>query len=219
VNFWNESLPSSNYGFHKENADHLDGNAPDWKGKYTLIRFGIYTQDHAWHSGGLRVIAKSHNAVSSPRDKLVNVRTRIGDVVVWNLRTDHPGAAPMPRLLPWVCVEMGGSWSRLNRYLAPIERPVWMRIPSFLFADGGPERGAIFVSLGREDAHLERYLAYMKTRAYAIEGWKNSEYGADVWDAIRGKNIKVIDVGEEIRRRLAAGDTSLGVNEGYKAIY
>jgi hypothetical protein len=35
---------------------------------------------------------------------------------------------------------------------------------------------------------------------------------------VRGKNIKVIDVGEEVRHLLAAGDTSLGVNREYAAI-
>src|SRR5262245_18101309 len=44
------------FGFHKDNADRSDPNAPDWKGKYTQIRFGLYLQDHSWHSGGLRVI-------------------------------------------------------------------------------------------------------------------------------------------------------------------
>jgi hypothetical protein len=36
--------------------------------------------------------------------------------------------------------------------------------------------------------------------------------------SVRGKNIKVVDVGEEVRRRLTAGDTSLGVNVGPVAI-
>jgi hypothetical protein len=58
----------------------------------------------------------------------------------------------------------------------------------------------------------------LKTRAYAIESWKKSEYGPDVEDAVRGKNIKVIDVADEVRRRLAAGDSSLGVNVGHATI-
>jgi hypothetical protein len=215
------------FGFHKDNVDRQNVDAPDWNGRYTQIRFGLYLQDHAWHSGGLRVIPKSHNAVSNPGAKPVNVRTRLGDLVVWNLRTDHAGAAMMLRFLPWVYVEipewarrklMEGSRTPGCRYLVPLAEPVSMRVPRVLLASEGPERAALFFSMGREDAHLERYLTYLKTRAYAIELWKNSEYGPDVGEAVRGKDIKVIDMGEEIRRQLAAGDTSLGVNEGYAAI-
>jgi hypothetical protein len=37
------------YGWHKDNADRRDANAPDWQSKYTLIRFGLYLQDHSKH--------------------------------------------------------------------------------------------------------------------------------------------------------------------------
>jgi hypothetical protein len=142
----------------------------------------------------------------------------VGDLVVWNLRTDHAGAAAMLRLVPWLYVELRETEGRDYLYLPSLHRRVPVRIPRILLADGGPERAAIFFSLGREDAHLERYLNYMKSRAYAIEMWKNLEYGPDVWDAVRGKNITVLDMGEEVRRRLAEGDTSLGVNEKYAAL-
>jgi hypothetical protein len=208
------NIGQHSFGFHKDNADRLDGNAPDWKGKFAQIRFGIYLQDHAWHSGGLRVIAKSHNAISNPGGKRVNVRTRVGDVVVWNLRTDHAGAATMLRFLPWVYVEAQCTegWARVPRYMATLEWPFRIRVPRFLLADGGPERAGMFFTLGREDAHLKRNISYLKTRAYAIENWKNTVYGPDIWEAVRGKDIKVIDVPEEVRRQLAEGDTSLGAN-------
>jgi hypothetical protein len=205
-------------GFHKDNADRSDGNAPDWQGTYTQIRFGLYLQDHAWHSGGLRIIPKSQNSPCNPKAKRANARTRIGDLVVWNLRTDHSAGATILRFLPWVYVEAPEQEWWKHRYLVPVVRPFRARIPRVLFADCGPERAAMFFALGREDAHMERYLSYMKMRAYAIENWKNCQYGPDVWEAVRGKNIKVIDMGEEIRRRLAAGETSLGVNQGYAAI-
>ncbi|GEM_PF-809509 len=214
----NFTIGPATYFFHKDNADRSDDNAPDWKGPYTQIRFGVYLQEHARHSGGLRVIAGSHNSVSNPSGKRVNLRTRVGDLIVWNLRTDHTGAATLLRLLPWVCAEQRQTSRWNSRYLVRLNRPFPMIVPRFLLADDGPERAALFFSLGQEDAHLERYLSYMKTRTYAVEKWKNSEYGPDVWDAVRGKNIKVIDVGEEIRRRLAEGDTSLGVSKGYAAI-
>ncbi|MGA2700870.1 MAG: hypothetical protein ABSH35_07215 [Isosphaeraceae bacterium] len=99
------NIGQQSFDFHKDNADRADGNAPDWNGRYTQIRFGLYLQDHSWHSGGLRVIPRSQNAVSNPMGKPVNVRTRVSDLVVWNLRTDHAGAATMLRLLPWIYAE------------------------------------------------------------------------------------------------------------------
>jgi len=214
------------FEFHRDNADRRDGNAPDWKGKYTQINFAFYLQDHAWHSGGLRIIPRSHNAVSTPSCKPRNVRTRVGDLVVWNLRTLHAGAATMLRLLPLTYVEPTGlalekSHERPRtwyRYLVPVDKPVSMRIPRFLIAGEGPERAAMFFTMGREDAHMERFVSYLKTRTYAVERWKNSEYGRATWDAVQGKNIKVIDIGAEVRRRLAAGDTSLGLNKGHEVI-
>jgi hypothetical protein len=230
-------------GFHRDNVDRDDGNGPDWKSKYTQVRFGIYLQDHAWHAGGLRLVPKSHNSISNPARKPKNVRTRVGDLAVWNLRTNHAGGASMLRMLPWVYVELpdvepltdrvyrrvcrsltgvAAEPSRNARwgpgYMLPSHPAIRMRVPRFLVAEGGPERAAIFFTLGLADAHMERYVSYLKTCSYAIEGWKNAEYGPDVWAAVRGKNIKVIDVGEEVRRRLAAGDASLGVNKHHVAI-
>jgi hypothetical protein len=148
----------------------------------------------------------------------VNARTRLGDLIVWNLRTDHSAGATILRFLPWVYVEPPGPWVWGHRYLIPIDRPFRTRIPRILFASEGPERAVLFFTFGREDAHLERNLVYLKTRAYAVETWKNSVYGPDVWEAVRGKTIKVIDTGAEVRQRLGAGDQSLGVNKEHTAI-
>jgi hypothetical protein len=212
------TVGQQSYGFHKDNADRLDGSAPDWQGTYSLIRFGLYLQDHSWHSGGLRIRPGSHHAVSCPTCRPMSVRTRLGDLVVWNLRTDHAGNATLLRFFPWFYVERRYTGNWVPRYLVPIDRPLAIKIPRLLVAPDGPERAALFFTMGRGDAHLKRYVTYLKTRAYAIDLWKNSEYAPDVWDAVRGKNIKVIDEGEEVRQRLAAGETSIGVNQGYVPI-
>src|ERR1051326_5718700 len=38
-------------GFHKDNvnSDRYDGTKPDWQSDYTLIKLGIYVQDHTNH--------------------------------------------------------------------------------------------------------------------------------------------------------------------------
>src|SRR5947209_3238764 len=45
-------LGDKSHGYHKDNADREDPNAPDWQSNYTIIRFGLYLQDHSRHSGG-----------------------------------------------------------------------------------------------------------------------------------------------------------------------
>lgn len=209
------SIGQNSTGFHKDNTDRWDANGPDWKGRYTQIRFGLYLQDHAWHSGGLRVMPRSHNAMTCLTGEKVNVRTRVGDLVVWNLRTDHDGRATLLRFFPWVYAERCNTGDWVPRYLVPLVRPVPMRVPYLLLASERLGRAALFFTMGRDDAHRERYTTYLKSRTYAVEAWKNSEYGPVVWEAVQGKNIKVIDVGEEVRRRLAEGDTSLGFNKDY----
>jgi hypothetical protein len=87
-----------------------------------------------------------------------------------------------------------------------------------LIAGEGRERASIFFTLGLDDAHLKRNMAYLKSRAYAIEILRRSVYGPDLWETVKGKNIKVIDVGAEVRQQLATGDTSLGVNIGHATI-
>jgi hypothetical protein len=214
------------FGFHKDNADREDPQAPDWRSQYTQVRFGLYLQDHAWHSGGLRVIPGSHRSPSGPKARPVYVRTRPGDLVVWNMRLDHAGAAIMLRGLPGIYVDIP-EWAKMqlserprtfHGYRVPLTEPVRMKIPRFMIADDEAERIAMFFAMGREDEHMERYIAYIKSRAYAVEGFKRSVYGPDAWAAIEGKDIKVIDVPGEVRRGLAEGDPTLGRNEYYAPI-
>lgn len=104
--------------------DSLDGGViPCW-------RFGIYFQDYTTHSGCLSVAATSHlGPMNETRDvSVVPMRSRPGDVVVWNLRTMHqpntkigdlPFATPRNAIIfdyasPGIEVERYKTW-RLNR--------------------------------------------------------------------------------------------------------
>lgn len=184
-------------GYHKDNADRFDPRAPDWRSQYTLIRFGLYLQDHARHSGGLYVRARSHTLVSSREGRSLYVRTKPGDLVVWNLRTTHSGNGLLLRWLPRLTVPP---------YIAD-------RLPRGLFAGSECERIALFATFGIDDHHLVRYLAYLKTRAYAVATWRNSRYDDQVWNAVRQKQIVVKDVGSAILH-----EPGLGTNESYTPI-
>jgi hypothetical protein len=60
---------------------------PDWHGRYTALRFGIYLQDHTTHTGGLNLRDRSHNTVSLTTGRTIYLQSAVGDVVVWRLRT------------------------------------------------------------------------------------------------------------------------------------
>jgi len=190
-------LGEKSHGYHKDNADREDPKAPDWQSDYTIIRFGLYLQDHSRHSGGLNVRPRSHNIPNAQEGKNIYLRTRVGDLVVWNLRTSHSGSGRLLRLFPSV-------------YLDPSHGD---RLPGFFFAPLQRDRGALFCTYGADDNHLRRYLAYLQTRKYMVERWKHSEYTTDLPEAARAKNVIVRHLWSEIE-----GKVGLGINEGYVAI-
>lgn len=57
------TINSGSHNWHKDNTDRDDGNAPDWNGRYTVLRFGVYLQDHTQHSGGLNLRTGSQDNV------------------------------------------------------------------------------------------------------------------------------------------------------------
>jgi hypothetical protein len=135
-------------GFHKDNVDRNDGTKPDWQGEYTLVRIGLYYQDHSLHSGGLKVRLKSNLYPNHLQGKAYNIPTQVGDVVMWSLRTTHSGNNVRCRLAPNVCLH-----PRLEAKLPP-----WLRVPE------QQERFATFCTFGRPDHHLERYLNNLVAR-------------------------------------------------------
>jgi hypothetical protein len=95
VHFGNKlNRTGKDVGWHRD----CPGPAADpekivWQNDYPILRFGIYFQDHANHSGGLGVIPRSHldQRVKGPQ---CPVLSRLGDLVVWNQRIIHVGHLP-----------------------------------------------------------------------------------------------------------------------------
>jgi Phytanoyl-CoA dioxygenase (PhyH) len=176
------NIGGSGRGWHKDNrnSDRCDLAAPDWDGRYPLLRMGIYLEDHAEHSGGLALRVGSHVDRPSLRRTLakafwsavervrpgpyvrvlatgmlaagrpIHAGTRLGDVVVWNLRTTH--SARTLRL----------------KVFKQLKLPVAIenRVPSFLALPEDGERVAAFISYGASSAHLSRFIEYLLTRGY-----------------------------------------------------
>ena len=129
-------------GFHKDNTERVDASHPDWQSDYTLLRFGIYLQDHVRHSGGLKLRAGSHKQVDVATGRRVDVPTRPGDIVVWSLRTTHSGNV----------VKLRGLTS------LSLSPRVEQRLPYWLAQPLEAKRVAMFVTYGVNDHHLQNYL-------------------------------------------------------------
>ncbi|HYN97443.1 MAG TPA: hypothetical protein VES42_26700 [Pilimelia sp.] len=185
-------------GFHKDNTDKFDAKAPDWRSPYTQLRFGIYLQDHHRHSGGLNVRVGSHNKVNTTEGRVRQLRTRVGDLGIWNMRISHSAAGT---ILRWPLNNVHPHYHDVKKY------------PSWLIAPKDGQRIALFAALGADDDHLKRYIEYLKTRAYAIHILRNSVWSDEVIKEAEASKLRLRNVPAEIE-----GVEGLGQNVEYKPI-
>ena len=164
-------------GFHKDNVDRSDPAGPDWKDRYTVVRFAIYLQDHAHHSGGLKVRVGSHRFVSRHQGRAVNLPTEEGDLAIWFLTTSHSGNNVRFRVAPGLC----------------LHPRVETKVPYSLRVPEQKERISVFCSFGVPDKHLDRYIQYQVSRGDYHEHWRRSG-GSEAHESIAN------DLGVEIRR-------------------
>ncbi|MBL7933950.1 MAG: phytanoyl-CoA dioxygenase family protein [Bacteroidia bacterium] len=162
-------------GFHRDNIDRTNLDGPDWKGKYTLIRVGLYLQDHKNYSGGLKIRKGSHKNRSG---EALFVNNEVGDVVVWDLKTLHSGNAVRLKSMP--------NFSINN---ALIEKS----IPEFLRKQKSEERISLFMTFALKSSHLDRYInEYTLKREDTKTHAKASVYDDKVLATAKSKNVEVI---------------------------
>lgn len=184
-------------GYHKDNADRKDGRAPDWKNPYTQVRLGVYLQDNYRHSGGLNVRRGSHMKVSTEWGETVYLRTRVGDVGVWSLRTSHSGA---------------GTLLRFPRWWHPSPENA-KKVPKIFKAPPDGERISVFAALGADDEHAARYVEYLKSRGYMARSFRASAYNEEIFREAEKIGLRVRDVHKEIEN-----DETAGRNEDWAPI-
>ncbi len=180
-------------GYHRDNTDRSHLEAPDWNGRYPLIRFGLYLQDHRRRSGGLMVRQASHRRLLKGwrcylYDRYLD--TGLGDVGVWNMRLQHAGVGRFYRGFPRLAIAPAIQ-DRVPRWL---QSPRWDQ-----------PRAAVWISYGADSDHLQRHVEYLFGRAERVRMWQHSYYSQETLDACRRNGLRVIDVGEQLRGRIAAG--------------
>lgn len=179
------------WGFHKDNADRVNGNAPDWSvDRYPIIRFGIYTQNHGPNDvGGLELLRGSHLIPDCRSGEHVAPDINIGDLLVWNHRTTHSAGPRKLKLL-------GLRIPAFNPILAPRRHRlenILMNI-EWLAQQPKTKRVAIFCSFARESPLLERNLEYLKQREYPWEAWKNIHWTSQTRSVAQDKGLTLLDV-------------------------
>ncbi len=171
------SYNTSLSGFHKDSKDRNKKDSSEFKDKnYSLLRLGVYLQDHAKHSKGLCLRSGSHLDQSIEKGKIINVESEIGDVIIWKLTTTHSPNAERISLFPNYAFHPG----------------ITKRLPNFLKQKSIAPRIALFMGFGIEDQYTEEYIEYLKTREYAIARWEHSSFSEKNIQALKKNNVKVI---------------------------
>ena len=175
---WNEK-PSR--GFH--NDANNDNECP-FQSEYPILRIGIYFQDHDQTSGGLKIWPKSNSVWQPGRALLkkiikhrysfknlfpqqylknINVKTKAGDVVLWNLRTAHSGSAIRLKYFT-------------NCSLSPLIENFISKYLNFLVKPIGTERAVIFSTFGAESPQLNNFMKYAEDHEGLKIIFKNSNW-------------------------------------------
>lgn len=162
-------------GFHRDNIDRTDLNGPDWKGEYTLIRLGIYLQNHKDYSGGLKLKAGSHKNADG---KAIFVGNEVGDVAVWSLKTLHSGNAVRLKFFPNFSINKAGREGM---------------VPAFLKKDQQHERISLFMTFALKSSHLDRYInEYSLKRKDTLDNLRASVYSNNALELAKQKHVQVM---------------------------
>lgn len=160
-------------GFHRDNVDREFNSGPDWDGDYSIVRYGLYLQDHSKCSGGLKVKQGSHKNKSG---KSILLDIDAGDFAIWSLRTLHSGNAVRLKMFP-------------NTPLDYFERFV----PDFLKIPETKERILAACSFAKKGKHLDRYInEYMNKAQPVILNMKNSPLDEEALNDLKQKGITLV---------------------------
>lgn len=172
--------------FHKDSRGYYGDPSTT---EYPLYRMGIFFQDHYNHSGGIKFRSGSHKRLLLyPKflrsltgavvkvilgnykfksllnlGKIVNARSRIGDIVIWNLRTDHSGGAVLLKSNP-------------NKAFLPV---VDNRIPLSRKLKEHETRMALFCCFGAPSLALEGYIQNKVNNPKYAEHWAACDFNKD----------------------------------------
>nr|WP_321234176.1 hypothetical protein [uncultured Psychroserpens sp.] len=165
-------------GFHKDSTNRHKKDSKEFTDiDYSLLRMGIYLQDHANSSRGLCLREGSHLHQSCGIGKIINVKSEIGDVVIWKLSTTHSANAQVISMFP-------------NTSFHPL---IARFVPDFLKQEAANPRVVLFMCFGLKDDYAIEYREYLKTRQYAVDRWQHSNYSDEVVAKMNALGVEIYD--------------------------
>ena len=163
-------------GFHKDCVHRSQANGSDWQSTYTLVRFGLYLQDHSAHSGGLKVRLGSHNYAEHHSGKSMDLPSESGDLIVWLLTTSH-----------------SGNFLKLKGFPnSSIHPRIEGLLPKFLTMPEEVPRVSVFGTFGIDDIHLRTYLNYLKHREDFYLHYANSYFSEKARNLAKDKGVQLV---------------------------
>jgi hypothetical protein len=165
-------------GFHKDSTNRDKKDTEEFTDiNYSLLRMGIYLQDHANSSRGLCLREGSHLHQSCSVGKILNVKSEIGDVVIWKLTTTHSANAQVISMFP-------------NTSFHPL---IARFVPDFLKQEAANPRAVLFMCFGLKDDYAIEYREYLKTRQYAVDRWEHSNYSEETVAKMNALGVEIYD--------------------------
>jgi hypothetical protein len=151
-----------------------------------VLKVAVYLQDHVAGTG-LTVRPGSHRMADLTRGEEVALRTRAGDVVLFDARLTHRGAAPTrgdrliaagARALPRAVrqQEIARARRRMNRL------------------QGRPDRLAVFFAFGPPGPRTEAYGRRNLQREQQQTGNSETTLAPQLLDAFRKSDVEILDV-------------------------
>lgn len=171
-------------GFHRDNADRNSPEGPDWRMQDKILKMGIYCQDHAQHSGGLKVRYGSHLAEDFipgkysdkiGRGKIYNIPNKAGDLIIWSMRIAHSANFIRIKFFPKLTFDPWWEW----------KIPAWLQQPQ------ERERIAIFNAFGAPSENLDHYIDYCVKRGDSHNHWKKSRYDDELQKEADAVGVKI----------------------------
>jgi len=159
-------------GFHSDAAYETN----DFSYEYPVVNTGIYLQDHKHHSGGLKLVPRSHTrpcfytrTIPEAIKKIIkallkrdfkkafaiinlhpsiNIENEPGDFLVWSMRIHHSGYARRVRI-----------FNKISFH--PLFEDI---LPSFLFLKENPERDVILTVYATPGEIFNEYMKIQKRK-------------------------------------------------------
>ncbi len=165
-------------GWHKDDGMMVMEGGYFEKPSYNLddcqvYKIAIYLQDHYYNLGGLRVRSKSHRLSTLDQGEEVYLRTKAGDIVIFDVRLTHTGQTEVIPV-PWLLKPIG----LLTRVLHKLFRIPYSKFNSWLktFYDSiAGDRLSIFFTFGYPNEYTIKF-AQNNMRRQLAQDPKSSVY-------------------------------------------